>query len=66
MNFFILSPWTNKITFKDDYVRKIKKLKKEGMKVFFYYLYYEKEILKVTRAKLVLKDNYYDIVFYKD
>ena len=55
-----------KITFKDDFFRKIKKLKNEGMKVFFYYLYYEKEILKVTRAKLILKDNYYDIVFYKE
>ena len=66
MNFFILSPWTNKIKFKDDFFRKLKKLKNEGMKVFFYYLCYEKEILKVTRAKLVLKDNYYDIVFYKD
>lgn len=66
VNYFILSPWTNKIKFTDVYLKKIINLKRQGLKTYFYYLYYEKEVLKANRTKIVEHGDYYDIVFYND
>lgn len=66
LNFFILTPWTNKIKFKDEIFHAITKLQQKGMKVFLYYMYYEKEILKTVRMRIVKnkEEDYHDILFY--
>lgn len=63
INFFILSPWTNKIVFSEYFEDTMIKLKKMGAKFFFYYLFYEKDILKVNRARITPSVGYYDIIF---
>ena len=63
MNFFILTPWTTKIIFEKEYENTVLELKEKGLKVFYYYLYYEKDVLKVQEVNLSKNKDIYDIVF---
>lgn len=65
INFFILTPWTNKIWFEKDFENAMDMLKCKGMKEYVYYMYYEKDILRVQRAIFEkTEDEYCNIKFY--
>lgn len=64
LNVFILTPWTNKVFFEHGFLNLVENLIAKGMKEFVYYMYYEKDVLRVQRAVLEkIDDDYYNIKF---
>ena len=67
INYFILTPWTNKIWFEKNLKNAMDMLKCKGKKEYVYYMYYEKDILRVQRAIFEkTEDEYCNIKFYNE
>ena len=62
LNFFILTPWTNRIIMEERFFKKLVDLIDKGLRLYFYYLYYDHQLLRVIRMDYSIKKDSCEIV----